>query len=329
MIDFIQGGLQDIWPEQSPEIQALSYAIQNAIRLVKKKADAARIYASVDNLPENILDYMAVELRTMYYDQGLDIEQKRAIIKNTLKWYAHAGTPATVEEMVEVIFGVGQVVEWFDFTEPPYIPGTFDILTSAILTPDIMNKLNAMLRKAKNTRSHLRRVIIEREIHAGTVVAIRQVAVQETVVLNYIQESKELDAPIYAAAVGAVSRNTYVLNDIHQDAEAGSRQRIALYGSTTATRVTVTNETNGSSEAQAVVYDGSGVWMTSRRATVTNETNGSSEAASPFYGRALGIMTADHTTVTNETKGNCDARQKTVNAQAGKTTSINSTIKEE
>lgn len=298
MIDFINGGLKDIWPNPSPEIQALSYAIQNAIKLIKEKADASQIYAAVDRLPESILDYLAVELRTMYYDQGLDMQQKRDIIKNTLKWYAHAGTPATVEEMVAIIFGVGEVVEWFDFTEPPYTPGTFDIKTSALLTEETMQQLNEIFRKAKNTRSHLRRVIIERDVHAGVYVAIHQVSVQESVVLNYIRDDNgELDAPIYAAAVGATAGSTYALNDIRQDAEAGSRQGIALYGSTTAERTTVTNETRGDSRGEATAYNGTAAELISRETTVTNEIREAIEADAPLYGRALGVTTADHTTV--------------------------------
>nr|WP_325300156.1 phage tail protein [uncultured Dysosmobacter sp.] len=299
MIDFISGGLQDIWPARSPEIEALSYAIQNALRMVKAKADEAQIYARVDGLREETLDHLAVELRTMYYDQAMDLEQKRTIIKNTLKWYMHAGTPTTVEEMVGIIFGVGEVIEWPDFTEPPYTPGTFDIKTSAILTADIMEQLNAILRKAKNTRSHLRRVIIEREIHAGTVLAIYQTAVQESVCMNYVREDdNRATDTLYAAGMAIVEGISCALNDLQQNAEAGSRQSIALYGSTTAAHTTVTNETTGSSEAAASMYAAIAAGMISRKTTVTDETNGSTEAKGPEYGRGLGVATTSvHTTV--------------------------------
>lgn len=297
MIDFISGGLKDIWPAPSPEIQALGYAIQNAFRRIKEKADAAQIYAAVDALPEGILDYLAVELRSMYYDQGLDVDRKRTIIKNTIKWYAHAGTPETVEEMAAIIFGVGEVIEWFDFTEPPYTPGTFDIRTSAVLTESTMQQLNNIFRKAKNTRSHLRRVIIEREIHSGAVAVIYQTAVQETTVLNYIRYDKELHTPLYAAASGSASGCTYVLNDVHQDAQASSRQGIAIYGSVTARHTAATNETNGSSAAGGGVYTGGMAELVSRRSTATNETNGSSEAKARTYGKSAGVTTAAHTSV--------------------------------
>lgn len=181
MISFTEGGLTDVWPDkESPQIQALSYAMQQAMIRVKSYADQAMCYSMVDDLPEDILDYFAVEMRAMYYEQNLSIEQKREIVKNTLKWYTYAGTPATVADMVTVVFGKGEIQEWFDYTDPPFTPGTFDIITSARLTPDIIDQLASMIKKAKNVRSHIRGVVIVRDIHSDAHVAIHQVAVQES-----------------------------------------------------------------------------------------------------------------------------------------------------
>lgn len=167
MIKFTEGGLIDIWPEKDPEIQALSYALQQQFKKLKAYADKTQCYSDVDDLDEDILDYFAVEMRSMYYEQNLEIERKREIVKNTLKWYTYAGVPATVAEMAGVVFGSGKIVEWFDYDEPPFTPGTFDIITSARLTPDIIDQLNAMIQKAKNVRSHIRRVTIIRDVHSA------------------------------------------------------------------------------------------------------------------------------------------------------------------
>ena len=112
MIKFTEGGLEDIWPQKTPRIQAISYAMQQAMKMVKKYADKSRCYAAVDELSEEILDYFAVEMRSMYYSQGLPISKKREIVKNTLKWYTYAGTAATVADMVSAVFGNGRVIEW-------------------------------------------------------------------------------------------------------------------------------------------------------------------------------------------------------------------------
>ena len=40
--------------------------------------------AVIDELPERILDVLAVELRTPYYQESMNLETKRNIIKRTL-----------------------------------------------------------------------------------------------------------------------------------------------------------------------------------------------------------------------------------------------------
>lgn len=252
MIKFTEGGLVDIWPDkESPQIQALSYAMQRAIQRVKAYADQAMCYSDVDNLPEDILDYFAVEMRAMYYEQNLPLKQKREIVKNTLKWYAYAGTPATVADMVAVIFGEGKVVEWFDYTDPPYTPGTFDIITSARLTPDILEKLESMIEMAKNVRSHIRCVVIIRDVHSDAHMAIHQVCIQECTVLNIVREDKESGQNLYAAALASTTREYQIHNHIQQDAGIESENTLVAYGSVTDNTSCVINEIRDAAAAHS------------------------------------------------------------------------------
>lgn len=252
MIKFTEGGLIDIWPEKDPEIQALSYALQQQFKKLKAYADKTQCYSDVDDLDEEILDYFAVEMRSMYYEQDLEIERKREIVKNTLKWYTYAGVPATVAEMVGVVFGSGKIVEWFNYDEPPFTPGTFDIITSARLTPDIIEQLNAMIQKAKNVRSHIRKVTIVRDVHSAMHLAAFQTAVQECTVLNIIREDKEAGQAVYAAtAAGIRDRNSAVLNTVRQEADTPAGQTLVAFGTVIDNRSCVTNETAGDAAAHS------------------------------------------------------------------------------
>ena len=88
MIDIRNGELADLWPDEtSPEFKSISYALHMAIIRMLEKAAGVGSSCDIDHLAESTLDYLAVETRAMYYDQGADIETKRSIIKNTLKWY--------------------------------------------------------------------------------------------------------------------------------------------------------------------------------------------------------------------------------------------------
>ena len=198
MIKLAEGGIADLWrDEKSPEMQAVSYALQQAVKMITEKVEKTKCFSDINKLNEDTLDYLAVEQRAMYYSQTLSAERKRAIIKNTLNWYTKAGTPAAVSEMVDVVLGDGKVVEWFDFKEPPYTPGTFDIVTSALMTADIMEQLIGLIQKVKNVRSHVRRVIVEREIESGMHVCGWMHSTQDSIVTNVLLGDYDVENRIY------------------------------------------------------------------------------------------------------------------------------------
>lgn len=166
MIKLPYGELRDFLPvtmKNDVDMVCLSYAIKKATERLFRYNHASMIYHLIDSAPESVLDLLAAELRSLYYSDTLPIEKKRKIVKNTLRWHAQAGTPGAVAEMVKIVFGEGEVVEWPDFDEPPYTPGTFDIVTNARLTPDILEYFTSIIDRVKNVRSHLRRIMIKRE----------------------------------------------------------------------------------------------------------------------------------------------------------------------
>lgn len=302
MIKFTEGGLIDIWPEKDPEIQALSYALQQQFKKLKFYADKTQCYSDVDDLSEDILDYFAVEMRSMYYDQSMEIEKKRDIIKNTIKWYTYAGTADTVADMVSVIFGAGQIVEWFNYDEPPYTPGTFDIITSARLTADIIEQLNAMIQKAKNVRSHIRRVTIVRDVHSSMHLAAFQTAVQECTVLNIIREDKEAVQATYAvAAAGVRDRDSIVLNITSGDAQTMQADYPAAMGIVTRTK----------------------------DSTILNILQADAETSTAQKFAAISSVIDNRSCVSNEFKSTSSAHSAAGIAQKGDAYNITSFIKEE
>lgn len=95
------------------ETQAFAYALGRQIERVCAYADGAHIYAAVDELPETVLDALAVELRTPAYRQDYSIEVKRALIQGTMTFYTRMGTPAACNQIIAAIFGDGHIEEWF------------------------------------------------------------------------------------------------------------------------------------------------------------------------------------------------------------------------
>lgn len=164
MINYYDGQLSDIMPwniTRNPEVKALSYALQQGCRLLYRYTRRLYLYSGLDEQPEEIIDLLAVELRTQYYNGALDIKTKRQLVRNTLIWHMTAGTPAAVEELVSIAFGKGEVKEWFEYGDKPYF---FKILVDAIFTPDMDIFFTLNLNKVKNTRSHLRAVELHRTV---------------------------------------------------------------------------------------------------------------------------------------------------------------------
>lgn len=205
MINYYDGQITDILPfslSEDPATQALSYAIREGTRMLYRYTQFAYVYASIDQQKGEVLDLMAAELRTQYYSDGLDIETKRALVRNTLIWYMTAGTPAAVEELVAVVFGEGEVKEWFEYGSSPYL---FKIVTNAILTEDMDLYFSHMIRKVKNTRSHIEAIEIHRTVEQPLYAGVGNLPqYKPAAILDGYRVAREAAQSLYAGVSGEV-----------------------------------------------------------------------------------------------------------------------------
>ena len=162
MIDLRSSNIANILPEslaEKPEVIALGYALNKGIARVMDFCEGIKIYTSIETLPEQVLDILAVEFGTQYYETSMDIETKRKLVKNTFAWYMTTGTPAAVEEAVKAVFGNGELQEWFEYGGEPY---HFNVVTANVSSTDEMLKeLVQIIEQTQNVRSYLNEVRIE------------------------------------------------------------------------------------------------------------------------------------------------------------------------
>lgn len=159
MIKFSDSNLTDILPENmkhTPECIALGYALQQANRRFVNLTDRTSVFAVIDTLPESIIDVLAIELRTQYYDESFPLERKRELVKGTMSWYNKAGTVSAVQEMIDKVFSSGFVLEWYEIGGEP---GTFQISTTTLITPELIAQFNEAIKNVKNVRSHLADIV--------------------------------------------------------------------------------------------------------------------------------------------------------------------------
>lgn len=161
------GELLDLLPSSMNsdiDMICLSHAIKAVTDDILRYETETMTVNFIDALPENILDVIAVEWRTQYYDQSLDISVKRELVKNTFLWHEKAGTVSAVKELIATVFGEAKLEEWWDFEEGEQEPGYFDIVTNGTSVFDQMERFLNMIRMVKNVRSHLRNIRVEQEV---------------------------------------------------------------------------------------------------------------------------------------------------------------------
>lgn len=161
MINLRGSRFTDIMPENLAsqlETQAFAYAMGRQVEKLCDYADGVHIYAAVTSMPENILDVLAVELRTPAYNQSFPIEVKRALIEGTLTFYARMGTPAACNQIIETIFGAGYIEEWFDYEGSPHHFRAY--VGDGRVDPKDLEEFLRVLERIKRLSSWLDEVII-------------------------------------------------------------------------------------------------------------------------------------------------------------------------
>lgn len=186
MIDIYNVSVLDLLPpnlKQDPDMIAASKAVDNEFILVVNETKNCIILPRIDELGSDLVDLLAWELHVDFYDPTLTLEIRRQLVKNSSKWHMRKGTPAAVEELIQTVFGDGEVQEWFDYGGAPYM---FKVITcNASTTGDQAEQFIKALNSVKNARSVLEEIIISLSgemnlyfagiVHTGDNLTIRQV----------------------------------------------------------------------------------------------------------------------------------------------------------
>lgn len=162
MINLRNGRFTDILPENLSsqlEAQAFAYALHRQIVKLCDMADRTRIYAAIQTAPEEILDALALELRTPCYELADTVEKKRRLVLSTLPYYMRMGTTAMVNSIISAIFGNGHIVEFFEAGMDPH---HFMVhITGAVETSRPTDDFREVLEVVKRKSQWLDGVVLE------------------------------------------------------------------------------------------------------------------------------------------------------------------------
>ena len=113
-----------------PESQAFAIALRNQIRYIIDKATLLRIYADINKQPDEIVDIMAAELKTQFYDPTYPLNIKTDMVRGTIEYYLKAGTKSAIVEILRSLYGNSDIIEWDKYGgNPGYFRIKLDIST--------------------------------------------------------------------------------------------------------------------------------------------------------------------------------------------------------
>lgn len=137
------------------QTRALAYAVGCQVDKLLVLADRMVIWADLDRVPEQLLDYLAAELRTPAYSADYPVETKRTLVRQSLLFYATMGTPGAVDRLIQSIFGSGQIQEWFEYGGEPHHFRAAVGAEGVTITPEALEELRRVLASVKRLSSWL------------------------------------------------------------------------------------------------------------------------------------------------------------------------------
>lgn len=169
MVKVQNGGIKDILPPNliSPETLSISYAMENAQKRMMEFALSLHLYAEIEQVPDHVLDLLALEMRTQYYEQTMPRKMKERLVMQTLAWYMHAGTPSILDEFLGTVLEGGYTEEWYTYGGRPYHFKAYALTGDNELHLGYGTKVKRSIEAYKNIRSRLEffMFIIQGEYH--------------------------------------------------------------------------------------------------------------------------------------------------------------------
>jgi len=101
-------------------MHSLGETAAEALTRLWAKVGLPRIYACIDELPEELLDILAKDFKVDWYDYNYSLTTKRALIKDNFFIHKHLGTVAAVKRALTDVWPPSTVEEWFEYDGEPY-----------------------------------------------------------------------------------------------------------------------------------------------------------------------------------------------------------------
>ena len=142
---------------QDERVDAARQALEKALADLSKAARECLFLPRLDELTGDVLDVLANQYHTDFFEPTMSDELKRFMIRDAIRFHRIKGTPQAVEEIVRKVYIDARVEEWFEYGgEPYFFRIKQDITDTGELTDrETLDRVRAIVRETKNARSWL------------------------------------------------------------------------------------------------------------------------------------------------------------------------------
>lgn len=164
LLDLVPPSIRD-----DPEVQAAAAALEGELQAVTAAIPTVLLIPRIDELAEDVIDVLAWQWHVDFYEPGISLAQKRALVKTSIAQHRRKGTPWAVEQVVKAILDDAVVQEWWEYGGEPYY---FRVVRvgGEMIEPGVYTRLVKAINTVKNTRSWLEGISLYREL-SGTIYA--------------------------------------------------------------------------------------------------------------------------------------------------------------
>ena len=205
--------LEDIAPDsiKIPDVLAFFNALDPELQKITQDIGEALIMIRIYELPEEIVDLLAWQFHVDFYEPlGLDLDRKRALVKNSLIWHRYKGTKYALESMIRILFFENfQIEEWFEYGGKPYF---FRLIAwDSLREEEQYDDFIRAIYELKNERSWLEGLIFEREVESTIYLGVVGTRTTHFEIDGYAPKIKLDDITMH---FGIVGRHTTVFEVI-------------------------------------------------------------------------------------------------------------------
>ena len=135
-----------------PMAYAMAQALDGEMQDISRAIRTGLTLCNLEEQPDLVLDYLAVQFAVWGYSTTLSLDQKVAMIRNSVYWNSFKGTAGLIKDAITLVFTNVQVVPWFQYDLT--LPYHFRITCGTPPSADQIGLMNLYVNQLKSVRDY-------------------------------------------------------------------------------------------------------------------------------------------------------------------------------